>query len=45
VGTVGAKEEFDLKPDGMLVAEMFAMVVIVLQADLREFAGVKRQVW
>ena len=44
VSAMGAKEEFDLKPDRMFVAKMFAMVVVVLQTDLGEFAGVKRQV-
>src|SRR5689334_24002813 len=44
VCAVGAKEEFELEPDGMFVAKMFAVVVIVLEADFGEFAGIKCQV-
>jgi hypothetical protein len=42
---MSAKEEFNLQPDGMFIAKMFAVVVVVLQADLGEFAWVKSQVW
>ena len=33
-----------MKPDGMFIAKMFAVIVIVLEADLGEFAGIKSQV-
>src|SRR6266850_3977126 len=42
---MSAEEKFKLEPDGMFVAKMFAVVVIVLQADLGEFARIKSQVW
>ena len=38
---MSAKKEFELEPDGMFVAKMFAVVVIVLEADLGKFAGIK----
>ena len=45
VGAMSAKEEFNLQPDGMFIAKMLAVIVIVLEANLGEFAWVKSQVW
>ncbi len=44
MGAVGAEEEFELEPDGMFRAEQLAVIVVVLQAQLGEFAGIKGQV-
>src|ERR1041384_1230060 len=43
VGRVRAELEFHLQPDGMVVAKVLAMVVIVLQPELGELARVKGQ--
>ena len=42
---MSAKEEFELEPNGMFIAKMLAMIVVILQADFGEFAGVKGYVW
>src|SRR5580765_4650445 len=44
VGAMSAKEEFELQPDRVFIAKMFAVIVIVLEADLGEFAWVKSQI-
>src|SRR5256885_112776 len=45
VSAMSAKEEFKLQPDGMFIAEVLAVVVIVLDANLGELAGIEGQVW
>ena len=38
-----AQQELELQPDRMGLAEQHALVVIVLEPNLGELAGVKRQ--
>src|SRR5689334_8732835 len=42
--SVRAQQKFELQPDGMFVAEQFAVVIVVLQPDLGELAEIKREV-
>src|ERR1041385_5866428 len=38
-----SEEKLKLKPDRMVCAEEFSMIVIILQTDFRKFAGIKCQ--
>src|SRR5262245_39630724 len=42
---VRAQQEFELQTHGVLIAEQFAVIVVVLQADFRELARIERQHW
>lgn len=43
VRPVGAEEEFELQPDRMRVVHGLTAIVVVLQPDLGEFAGIPGQ--
>ena len=44
MGRVGAKEKFELEPEGVIDAELFSVVVVVLNAKLRELRWIPREV-